>query len=251
MSIEHLDAPGRGRQVGSPLPQHIVAYGDFTCPWSYLTWRRTEMLRMAGVEIDWRSVEHDPWHTLTPIDVSDRIAALRAELPRVEQHLLPGGVLPRTLAGFVPFTTAATNAYAEAHVAGVAAPVRRILFEAFWRRGIDLNDARVVRTLLVDEIRRGTSPSELVGIWGYAVDVTGGPITQDGWQTVRDWRQAWQQTASHDPSVAGVVPVVVVDGEAPVHGVAAVDRVGSLVADAGLDPGGVDADRDPADVGAA
>lgn len=244
------DGPGRSAGKGATATR-VTAWGDFTCPWSYLTWRRTEVLRAAGVAIDWRSVEHDPWHTLRPIDVTDRFVQLRAELPRVEQHLLPGEVLPRTLAGFVPFTGAATSAYAEASVAGVAAPVRRQLFEAFWRRGIDLNDARVVRTLLIDQVRRGTSTTELVGVWGYALDVTGGPITHAGWQTVRDWRTSWRATATDDPSVAGVVPVVVVEGEAPVHGVAAVDRVGRLVADAGLDPGGVDAGRDPADVGAA
>lgn len=229
----------------------VLVYGDFTCPWSYLTWRRTELLRAAGVAIDWRSVEHDPWHTLRPIDISDRFGALRAELARVEQHLLPGEVLPRTLAGFVPFTGAATSGYAEAYVAGVAGPVRRLLFEAFWRRGVDLNDARVVRTLLVDAVRRGSSTSELVGRWGYALDVTGGPVTHAGWEAVRDWRVAWAATAADDRSVAGVIPVVMVDGEDPVHGVAAVDRVGRLVADAGLDPGGADALRDPGDVGAA
>lgn len=234
-----------------PAVGRIVAYGDFTCPWSYLMWRRTELLRAVGVAVDWRSVEHDPWHTLRPLDVTDRFGRLRDELPKVEQHLLPGEVLPRTLAGFVPFTGAATSGYAEAYVAGVAAPVRRLLFEAFWRRGVDLNDARVVRTLLVDQVRRGTSTTELLSLWGYALDVTGGPITHAGWQTVRDWRTAWTATAAGDETVAGVVPVVIVDGEAPVHGVAAVDRVGSLVADAGLDPCGVDADRDPADVGAA
>lgn len=250
MSVQQREA-GPSLTKTSTTARRIIAYGDFTCPWSYLTWRRTEVLRRAGVQVDWRSIEHDCWHTLRPIDVTDRFAGLRAELPTVEKHLLPGEVLPRTLAGFVPFTAAATNGYAEAYVARVAAPARRLLFEAFWRRGVDLNDAKVVRTLLVDELRQGTSPSELVSIWGYAVDVTGGPITHAGWQAVRDWRTAWRHTADGDPSVAGVVPVVVIDGEDPVHGVAAVDRVGRLVADAHLDPGGVDADRDPADVGAA
>ncbi|WP_347350055.1 DsbA family protein [Intrasporangium sp.] len=243
---------GRTRQAAPQAGvSRIIAYGDFTCPWSYLTWRRTEVLRAAGVEIDWRSIEHDPWHVLRPSDVTDRFAALRAELPRVEQHLLPGEVLPRTLAGFVPFTAAATSAYAEAYVAGVAAPVRRLLFEAFWRHGVDLNNAKAVRTLLVDEIRRGSSTTELLSTWGYAVDVTGGPITQAGWQTIRDWRAAWRRTAEHDPSVAGVVPVVVVDDEEPVHGVAAVERIGRVVSEAGLDPRGADAGLDPAEVGAA
>jgi hypothetical protein len=238
------------RRQEKPMSR-VIAYGDFTCPWSYLAWRRSELLRAAGVAIDWRSVEHDPWHTLRPIDVTDRFSELRRALAKVEEHLLPAESLPRTLAGFVPFTGAATSGYAEAYAAGVAAPVRRLLFEAFWRRGVDLNDARIVRTLLVDEIRRGTSTTELLSAWGYAVDVTGGPITHAGWQTVRDWRGSWAATAADDKSVAGVVPVVIVDEEAPVHGVAAVDRIGRLVADAGLDPGAVDRDEERADVGAA
>lgn len=253
MTIQQLEvsrAAAAGGRGGTGVGR-VVVYGDFTCPWSYLTWRRTERLRAAGVEIDWRSVEHDPWHTLRPIDITDRFAQLREELPKVEERLLPGEMLPRTLAGFVPFTGAATSGYAEAYVAGVATPVRRLLFEAFWRRGIDLNDGRVVRTLLVDAIRRGTSPCELVGLWGYALDVNGGPITHEGWQTVRDWRDSWAATADGDESVAGVIPVVIVDGAAPVHGVAAVDRVGRLLVEMGLDPSSVDAGRDPSVVGAA
>lgn len=233
------------------MPVALVGYGDFTCPWSYLTWRRTELLRAAGVEIDWRSVEHDPWHPLGPSDFADRVAQLRAELPKVEEHLLPGELLPRAPAGSVPFTGAATSAYAEAHAAGVAAPVRRLLFEGFWLHGLDLDDARAVRALLVYEIRRGTSTSELLSRWGYAVDVTGGPITHSGWRTVRDWRAAWAGTAAGDESVAGVVPVVIVDEEAPVHGVAAVDRVGRLVAEAGLVPDGGVRSRAAADSGVA
>lgn len=232
-------------------PSKIIAYGDFSCPWSYLTWRRTEALRAQGVEIDWRSVEHDPWHTLGQVDVADRFTALRAEVDKVEEHLLPGEVLPHTFAGFVPFTGAATSGYAEAYRSDVAAPVRRLLFEAFWRRGIDLNDARVVRTLLVDEMRQGSSPTELLTLWGYAVDVTGGPITQTGWRTIRDWRREWDDLAAAAPEAGHVVPIVIIDDDAPVRGVAAVDAVGRLLAEEGLDSGAVDVGRDPADVPAA
>jgi hypothetical protein len=227
-----------------------VVHGDFTCPWSYLTWRRTEALRADGVQVDWRTVEHDPWHVVGPVDAGDRFTALRAELDRVRAHLLPGEVVPHTLAGFVPFTGAATSGYAEAYGAQVAEPARRLLFESFWRRGVDLNDARVVRTLLIDAMRGGASEVELLTLWGYALDVTGGPITRAGWRTVRDWRAEWDKLCA-DPDTGHVVPIVQVDDNGPVFGVAAVDTVGALLSDRGLDPGQVDVDRDPSDVSAA
>lgn len=228
----------------------LVVYGDFSCPWSYLTWRRTEALRAAGVQVDWRTVEHDPWHLVGPVDAGDRFTALRTELDRVQQHHLPGEVLPRTLAGFVPFTAAATSAYAEAYGAQVAAPARRLLFESFWRRGVDLNDARVLRTLLIDVMRGCVSEVEMLTLWGYALDVTGGPITRAGWGTARGWRAEWDKLCAH-PDTGHVVPIVQVDDQAPVFGIEAVDTVGALVSERGLDPGYVDADRDPADVPAA
>jgi len=121
----------------------MTVWGDFTCPWSHLAWRRTEALADDGVAIDWRTTEHDPWHQLSRTELSDRFQALQAEVAQVLTHLLPGEPLPYTLKGHVPFTGAATSAYAEAYAADVARPVRRRLFEAFWENGVDLDDARV------------------------------------------------------------------------------------------------------------
>jgi hypothetical protein len=241
--------------MSTPIPtaepvRRIVVHGDFTCPWSYLTWRRTELLRVDGVEIDWRTVEHDPWHVVGPGEATDRVTALRAELGRVQQHLLPGEVLPHVPGGPVPFTGAATAAYAEAYAAQVAAPVRRLLFESFWQRGVDLNAPKVVRTLLVDEMRQCASDVELLSLWGYAIDQTGGPITGSGWRTMRSWRAEWDGLCAA-PDAGHVVPIVRVDDHAPVRGVAAVDAIGALLSDRGLDPGQVDVDRDPSDVSAA
>ncbi len=205
----------------------IIAWGDFTCPWSHLAWRRTEQLADDGVAVDWRTVEHDPWHHLTPLDVTDRFRALHDELPKVLEHLLPGEHLPYTLAGHVPFTGAATSAYAEAYASDVARPVRRLLFEAFWQHSVDLADARVLRPLLADEIIKGSSTSEPVWRWGQAVDVTGGPISSAAWHLVRDWRSQWQ-------GLGGTVPALVVDGRA-IIGVDAVDWLGAQVRGRGLD----------------
>lgn len=205
----------------------ITVWGDFTCPWSYLAWQRTELLAGAGMPIDWRTVEHDPWHHLTPDDISDRHQALQAEMPEVLGHLLPGERLPYTLSGFVPFTGAATSAYAEAYAAGVARPVRKRLFTAYWRNGVDLDKARVLQPMLIEDLRRGTSASELVQHWGYALDVTGGPITSQAWQAIRDWRAQWQ-------AASGVTPTLVVGDGDPVIGVAAIDWLGEQVRQRGL-----------------
>jgi len=214
--------------VATELPiMRITAWGDFTCPWSHLAWRRTEVLAGDGVAIDWRTVEHDPWHYVTPTEVTDRFRALHDEVPQVLAHLLPGEPLPATLKGHVPFTGAATSAYAEAYAAGVARPVRRRLFEAFWENGIDLDDARVLRTLLADDLLKGSSTSEPVWRWGNACDVTGGPISTAAWHLVRDWRSQWKE-------IGQTVPTLVVDGQAIV-GVDAVDWLGSQLRERGID----------------
>jgi hypothetical protein len=205
----------------------ITVWGDFTCPWSHLAWRRTERLAGEGVAIDWRTVEHDPWHHLNPTDVTDRFRALHDEVPQVVAHLLPGEPLPYTLKGHVPFTGAATSAYAEAYDAGVSRPVRRRLFEAFWQNGVDLDDARVLRALLADDLLKGSSTSEPVWRWGLACDVTGGPISSAAWHLIRDWRSQWKD-------LGGTVPTLVVDGRG-IIGVDAVDWLGMRLRGRGLD----------------
>lgn len=210
-----------------PRTTTISVWGDFTCPWTYLAWRRTELLADDGVAIDWRTVEHDPWRHETAVSVHDRFQALHDELPEVITHLLPGEPYPYVLKGHVPFTGAATSAYAEACVAEVATSVRRKLFDAFWQDGVDLGDPRVLRAMLADDFYESASPSEPVWRWGLAVDVTGGPISNEAWHLVRDWRSQWEE-------LGGTVPTVIV-GERAIVGVAAVDWLGTQVRERGLD----------------
>ena len=206
----------------------VTVYADFNCPWSYLAWRRSEVLAEDGVEVDWRAVEHEPWHPLGPGHLATRAQALHDELAEVSEHLLPGERLPHPFPAFVPFTAAATAAYAEASLVGVAAEARRKLFEAFWLHDQDLNDGRVVRSLLADTVRGRPSRIELIHLWGYAVDVTGGPVTSDGWRTVRLWRAEWE-------SIGPVVPTVVLGSGDPVAGREAVDLLAGQLTARGLD----------------
>lgn len=209
----------------------LVLYGDFNCPWSYLASRRAAVLAEHGVEVELRAVEHQPWRPGRFADSSVRFTALRAEMDQVVSHLLPGELLPYSLAGFVPYTAAAVSGYAEAHVAGVAAEVRDLLFEAFWMHSLDLGDHRVVRTLLVDAIRSGSTPSARLRRWGYAVNATGGPVTNSAWRLVGAWDEAWRREGR------STVPVVVAGSGAPKIGVAAVEWLGEEVLTRGLASG--------------
>ncbi len=208
----------------------IVVYGDFNCPWSYLASRRAAVLAADGVEVDWRAVEHEPWRPNRFADSSVRFTCLREEMDHVVAHLLPGENLPYSLAGFVPYTQAAVSGYAEAYAAGVARRVGDLLFEAFWMHAFDLGDAKVVRTLLVDAVRSGSSPSELLRDWGYAVDVTGGPVTATAWRLAAAWRDQWQATGKE------TVPVVLVGDAAPLFGTDAVEWLGAELVSRGLEP---------------
>ena len=121
-------------------------------------------------------------------------------------HLLPGESLPYTPKGHVPFTGAATSAYAEAYAADVARPVRRRLFEAFWENGLDLNDARVLRALLA---------ADLLKVVDLRAGLALGPRVRRHWWTHLERGVAPRQGLAL--AVEGgrrTVPTLVVDGQA-------------------------------------
>lgn len=207
----------------------IVLYGDFNCPWSYLASRRAAVLATDGVHVDFRAVEHEPWRPSRFRNSSVRFSCLREEMDRVLAELLPGEELPYSLAGFVPYTQAAVSGYAEAYAAGVATQVRHLLFEAFWMHAFDLGDTRSVRTLLVDAVRSGSSPSELLRDWGYAVDVTGGPVTTSAWRLATAWAKQWRDTGKE------TVPVLLIDDDTQLFGTDAVERLGEELLLRGLE----------------
>jgi hypothetical protein len=212
---------GPYRTGGLVTADRIVVYGDFNCPWSYLASRRASVLAAGGVDVDWRAVEHEPWRPSRFTDSSVRFSSLREEMDRVVAQLLPGEALPYSLAGFVPYTKAAVTGYAEAYAAGAGSRVRDLLFEAFWMHAFDLGDATVVRTLLVDAVRSGSSSGGVLRDWGYALDVGGGPVTTRSWRLVDSWADQWRATGKE------TVPVAFVDDDAPLFGTDAVERLGA------------------------
>lgn len=210
--------------------RHIVVYGDFNCPWSYLTSRRAALLATNGLQIDWRAVEHAPLQDAATEDACHRFEDLRSEIEEVEAHLLPGELLPFALAGFLPHTRAAIRAYAEAYASGASARVRPLLFEALWMHSLDLADPSVVHTLVVDAIRTQPPSGHPLGQWEYDAGATGDSIHTTAARLTGTWAREWR-TIAH-----GTVPVILINGLDPLLGREAVDWLGNQLLSRGLVP---------------
>ena len=207
-----------------------ILYVDFTCPWSHLAHRRLARLRDLGEGFEVRAVEHRPWRARPAATPEQELACLREELDVVATHLLAGEELPHALPRSVPLTRAAVSGLAEAHGAGVADVAAPLLFEGFWRDGLDLANPAVVRGLLAEAVMSGSSPSDPLRRWGHAVDVTGAPMTSEGWRLVRDWRAQWTALEKE------VVPVLRLPDGRHLYGVDVVDHLGQLLVTRGVDP---------------
>lgn len=210
--------------------RHVIVYGDFNCPWSYLASRRAALLSTNGLQVDWRAVEHAPLEDLTAVDPSDRFENLRSEMEDVEALLLPGELLPFALAGFLPHTHAAITAYAEAYATGASARVRAILFEALWLHSLDLADPSVVHTLVVDAIQSQRPAGHPMAHWEYDSEPSTNSSRTTAARLAGTWAMEWS-AISH-----GTVPTVLVNGVDPILGVAAVDWLGRQLANWRLIP---------------
>ncbi|MFN2321144.1 MAG: hypothetical protein ABR500_15900 [Dermatophilaceae bacterium] len=72
------------------------------------------------------------------------------------------------------------SAYAEAVVAGVADHVRALLFRSHWVHNEDIGNPDVLRGLLALPILHGRSLAAVHSESGYAVSISGGPLTTTG-----------------------------------------------------------------------
>jgi 2-hydroxychromene-2-carboxylate isomerase len=197
-------------------------YGDFNCPWSYLASRRAARMAVHGIEVDWRAVEHDPRAAETLSKGSERLNGVRADMEKVAEVLLPGEQLPYSLAGFVPNTGAAIDEYATAYNLGEAERVRQVLFEALWLHSVDLDDVRVVHTIVGDAIMQGGASSGESSL--KRNDHTNGVVARSTTSTAlglrRMWVSEWRNTGRE------TVPVIVVEGADPIFGIDAVEWLG-------------------------
>ena len=124
----------------------LLVFADFTCPECYLAARRADLLVAAGVAVEWRTVEHRrelpvggrPWG-------SDELAELERRFAVLDALLLPGEQLPWSGPSVLARTEAAVTALAEAQCAGVGDEVRRLLFELYWRRRVDIGSPAQLR----------------------------------------------------------------------------------------------------------
>lgn len=201
----HHEHPAPWRPDVAPLPRQrtdgdapagrAVLYGSFSCPWSYLASQRTDLIPDPALRPVWRMVDPDgapgtrlsaPGRRPGPEEAALSAAGLEA----LRALLLPGERLPDRAPAFVPHGGPAVVAYAEAVGAGVGDQVRRLLFDAYWQQGIDIGLPEVLRRLLGDALRSGSSAARCIAEHGYAVTLTGGPITTDAWLRVRAWHQS-------------------------------------------------------------
>lgn len=207
----------------------LVVYGDFSSPECYLASQRCDALAAAGVPVDFRVVEQRPRLPIgglpfPPVDqdaVAERFHVL-------QDLLLPGEELPWTMPMFLPKTEAAISAYAAVADTPVAGDVRRLLFELYWREGLDIGNPNVLRTPLAGPALRSGSEADPLRQAGYAVNVDRGPITTDAYRRIQAWRGARQQLDSL------ALPALLVDG-ATLHGVDALRRLGKELTYAGAD----------------
>lgn len=226
---------------------NLVVYADFTEPECYLAGRRVDALthsrlpaRAEPVLVDWRAVECDPHRPVTGDSASGRADDLRSSFDSLAPLLLPGEQLPWRLPPVVPKTQAAVSAYAEAHGTAVAAEVRRLLFDLYWREGADIGSPTVLRTPLAGPMLRSGATADPLRQFGYAVGPHRDPITSSAYRRIRDWRAQWLELGAPE------LPVVLVDGTT-LTGLDAVRRLGKEIIrlDADVEPKLGDARRYP------
>lgn len=214
----------------------IVVYVDFGSPAGYLAARRADALLAAGVPVDVRAVQTCPG---LPVSGSRLSAgeqdALAARFAALALLLVAGEELPWTMPGFVPRTEAAVAAYAAVHGSPAGEDVRRLLFELYWREGVDIGNPNALREPLAGPVLRAGSDADPLRQIGYAVSFDRGPITTAAARRIAAWRDEWAQLGRPE------LPVVLVEG-ATLTGVDAVRRLGKELTYVDADPAPVLAD---------
>lgn len=186
----------------------IVIYGDFNCPYSYLASLRADRFITAGVAVEWRAVEHAPSLPVVGQRLDDAgQREVSEELGSVRQLLTPEEEFAAATPSMLPNTAAANAGYAEAVGGGVGDDVRRLLFDAYWRRGTDVGSVDVLRAMLAEPIRRGHSSAFPLRESGFAVSTNRGPITTTAFHRLTTWHHEWVELST------STTPTVVVDGE--------------------------------------
>ena len=157
----------------------LVIYGDFNCPFSALASDRAARLEATGrVTVDWRAVEHDRSLPADgrPVDSAER-AVLEGEIGMIADQLRPGESVELHPPAVLVNTAALTASYAA--LAPEHRPhVRRQVFDAYWRRGIDIRDLAATGDL---------------------------PAPPTGAATADHWRTEWERSTAGSPIVPAML----------------------------------------------
>jgi DSBA-like thioredoxin domain-containing protein len=222
---------------------HLIVYGDFNCPYSYLASQRADALVRAGrAEVEWCAVEHDWRLALTGIRSGSGPARWQRELAEVAALAGPDEQAPGAVPALVSNTGAAVAAYAEAVADGVQDELRRSLFSEIWVRLRHLSGPSEVRRLvraqmypagppgeslavpdLPARIHHHAAPSTLPRLSGCTISPAGGPLTGGGHRRIGQWRREWLADSG------GVVPALSLP-DGMLTGPAALALLGDLAA---------------------
>ena len=128
---------------------HLIVYGDFNCPYSYLASQRADALvRACRAEVEWRAVEHDRRLALTGTRSGSDPARWQRELAEVAALAGLDEQAPGAAPALVSNTGAAVAACAEAVTDGVQDELRRSLFSEIWVRLRHVSGPSEVRQLV-------------------------------------------------------------------------------------------------------
>jgi 2-hydroxychromene-2-carboxylate isomerase len=184
----------------------VIFYGDFNCPFCFVENERLDVLEVSDV-VEFRCIEHMP-RLPSPWDPTDAELgqALDRELERV-MSIAPDIPIARPLG--VPSSRVAIETYVATRRQHPqhATAVRRGLFRALWRDGLDLSDAGVV--------------AEVLGRAGVQVQ----PDRTDRIQA-RIWRTEWMNAAFDER-----IPVLATATGERLLGLATGDQIRAFVAD--------------------
>jgi 2-hydroxychromene-2-carboxylate isomerase len=221
---------------------HLIVYGDFNCPYSYLASQRADILaRLDGAEVEWRAVEHDPRLPLNGLPSSGDQEGWERDLAEVAALARPDERPPTAVPKLISNTAAAVAAYAEAVSDGVQDELRRRLFSEIWERLRHLSSPYEVRKLVAElmyeptplavmlttpdmptRANRTRDLRKLPRLSGCTIAIDGGPLTCVGYQRIKHWRQEWQSGAGE------TLPALALDSGDMIPGVAALIRMGEL-----------------------
>lgn len=220
---------------------HLVVYGDFNCPYSYLASQRVdELARLGEAEVEWRAVEHDPALARTGTPSSLDPERWQHELTELALLAEEDEQAPGAAPSLISNTGAAVAAYAEAVTDGVQDDLRRSLFSEIWLSRRHLSSPAGVRQLVCalmypagtrsGQLAAPDLPSRIHGraatgtlprLSGCTISPDGGPLTAEGHERIRRWRDRWRSGAE------GMVPALSLP-DGMLTGVPALTRLAEL-----------------------